>query len=468
MKGTSKIFEGSSIVWKPLSGSQSNFLQCTIFEALFEGTRGSAKTDALIMDYLKEVGKGYGGEWRGILFRNTYKQLEDIIAKTKKWFWKAIPNAIFNESSYKWKFPGGETLSLRHMDRASDYWNYHGHEYPWIGWEELTNWGSLDCYESMFACCRSSHPNIPKRYRSTTNPYGKGHNAVKERFIDPGPAGTIISDENGQKRIRIHGSLLENHYLLENQPEYVNQLMAISDENKRKAWLFGDWDIVAGGALDDVWDRSKHVIKPFDIPPRWRIDRSFDWGSSKPYSVGFWAESDGTDVTFPDGARRSFPRGTLFRIAETYGWNGRADQGCRKLAVDVARNIVAFEKKMGWFVHPGPADTAIYARHNGPSIAEDMLSVGVRWTEANKSGGSREQGLEMLRKLLSNSLNNPEESGLYVFDTCSHFIRTVPVLPRSERNPEDVDTTTEDHIYDETRYRLLKPRATVKIKRLRM
>jgi hypothetical protein len=457
VKGTSKIFEGSSIVWKPLSGSQTSFLQCPIFEALFEGTRGSAKTDALIMDYLKEVGKGYGGEWRGILFRNTYKQLEDIIAKTKKWFWRSIPKAIFNESSYRWKFPGGETLSLRHMDRSSDYWNYHGHEYPWIAWEELTNWNNLDCYESMFACCRSSHPTIPKRYRSTTNPYGKGHNAVKARFIDPAPAGTVITDENGQQRIRIHGSLLENHHLLDAQPEYIKQLMAISDENKRKAWLFGSWDIVAGGALDDVWDRGTHILKPFEIPKTWTKDRSFDWGSSKPYSVGFWAESDGTDVVMTDGTTRSFPRGTLFRIAEIYGWNGKPDQGCRRLAIDVARDILAFERKRKWNVRPGAADTSIYARHNGPSIADDMLGVGVRWIEANKSSGSREQGLEMLRKVLSNSVNEPEEPGFYVFDTCTHFIRTVPVLQRSERNPEDVDTTSEDHIYDEVRYRLLKP-----------
>jgi hypothetical protein len=79
-----------------------------------------------------------------------------------------------------------------------------------------------------------------------------------------------------------------------------------------------------------------------------------------------------------DGTRKSFPRGTLFRISEIYGWNGKADQRYRKLAVDVARYIVEFERKRKWNVHPGAADTSIYSRINGPSIAEDMMSVGVR------------------------------------------------------------------------------------------
>ena len=41
---------------------------------------------------------------------------------------------------------------------------------------------------------------------------------------------------------------------------------------------------------------------------------------------------------------------------------------------------------------------------------------------------------------------------LYVFNTCPNFIRTIPALVYSQTDPEDVDTTQEDHIYDECRY----------------
>ena len=45
---------------------------------------------------------------------------------------------------------------------------------------------------------------------------------------------------------------------------------------------------------------------------------------------------------------------------------------------------------------------------------------------------------------------------LYVFDTCRHFIRTVPALVYDQRDVEDVDTGGEDHIYDELRYVCMK------------
>ena len=51
-----------------------------------------------------------------------------------------------------------------------------------------------------------------------------------------------------------------------------------------------------------------------------------------------------------------------------------------------------------------------------------------------------------------------ELPGLYIFDNCNHFIRTVPTLPRSERDIEDVDTNAEDHIADESRYRIYQKR----------
>jgi hypothetical protein len=41
---------------------------------------------------------------------------------------------------------------------------------------------------------------------------------------------------------------------------------------------------------------------------------------------------------------------------------------------------------------------------------------------------------------------------MYVFSTCTNWIRTVPTLPYSQKKPEDVDSDAEDHDYDATRY----------------
>lgn len=452
-----------AVAWAPHPGSQALFLACPVFECLYHGTRGPGKTSALGVDFAQHVGQGFGPAWRGILFRRTYKQLDDVVSKLRALYHRAFPGARFNASDYVWTFPDGESLLLRYMDNPADYWNYHGHEYPWIGWEELTNWPSLDCYDVMKSCCRSSHQGVPRKYRSTANPWGVGHNAVRQRFIDAAPAGVPVSDDLGLQRVHVWGHWSENRALLDAQPDYPQQLAADTDPNRRKAWLTGSWDVTSGGMFDDLWSRARHVLPPFQIPKGWRIDRAFDWGSAKPYSVGWWAEADGTEAVMADGTRRNFPRGTLFRVCELYGWNGKANEGNRDSSADIARKILETQRTSeilaGRTVQPGPADSSIFDVADGHCIAEQMERSGVRWERANKGPGSRQNGWALMRERLKAALAQPMEApGLFVFDTCSHFIRTVPSLPRDDRKLDDVDSDSEDHVGDEARYRVLANR----------
>jgi len=293
-----------------------------------------------------------------------------------------------------------------------------------------------------------------------------GNSWVKRYFIDPAPPGAIMTNKQGEQRVRIHGTIYENKALMQADPDYVKRLESIKDVNKRKAWLFGDWNVASGGPLEDYWDEATHVVEPFKIPFSWYVDRSFDWGSAKPFSVGWWAQSDGCEVTLTGGTKRTFPRGTLFHIYEMYGWNGNENEGCNKLATKIAEEIKEAEasedfKKIAGdnIVHIGPADSAIFDEVNGMCIAKDMKRKGVTWAKAKKGPGSRRQGLEKLRRYLDNATKFPmEEPGLFIFSNCRHFIRTVPSLPRSITNVEDVDTNAEDHAYDSCRYRLTAKR----------
>lgn len=458
--------------WAPLRGSQTAFMQCPVFEVLYEGTRGPGKTDALLMDFAQDVGVGWGAEWRGILFRQTYPQLVDVISKSKKWFKRIFPEARFNEASTTWTWPSGEQLLLRHMKREDDYWNYHGHAYPWIGWEELTGWASDGCYKRMMSCSRSTVEGMPRRYRSTTNPYGVGHNWVKLRFrLGGNRRSVLITDsrdpETGElepPRIAIHGHLDENTLLLRAEPDYKQKLVAAArNKSELQAWLHGSWDIVAGGMLDDVWDPAHHVLPNVPltrIPQGWRLNRSLDWGSAKPFSVGWWAESNGEPFAW-EGRLIGTVRGDIIRVAEWYGWNGRPNEGGRMLAVDVAEGILDREEDWGLEgrVKKGVADTNIFDDNNGVSVARDMAKKGVSWDPADKGPGSRKQGWEQLRKLLKNGIppadGEPrEEPGLFVMSRCEQWLRTVPVLPRDDKDLDDVDTDAEDHAGDETRYRI--------------
>lgn len=478
----------AEVAWSPHPGSQTIFLACPYREALYTGTRGPGKTDALIMDFAQHVGQGYRDAWRGVLFRHEYKPLEEVVTKTKRWFHKIFPDARFlaSQSSYKWVFPEGEELLLRAFKKPGDYWDYHGMEFPWIGWEELTSWPDLECYHLMKSCNRSSHSDVPRKVRATCNPYGPGHNAVKNYFIDQAPQGQPFEPDTSAARealaeigveetvkkgerlkaVHIHGHYSENRALMESQPDYPASIaQAARNPEQAKAWLSDDWDIVAGGMFDDVWDRSVHVLDgwaPSETPEHWRIDRAFDWGGSAPFSVGWWAQSDGTEA--PDG--HTYPRGTLFRIAEWYGWNGTPNEGLRLTDKEIAEGIAEREREMGIAgrVQAGPADPSIFNDEysgQGTQYQRMKQAAGVRFVRADNT---RQAGWQQMRQMLDESLKRkpdregrPEGPCLYVFETCRQFIRTVPTLPRSDKNPDDADTDAEDHVADETRYRVMAP-----------
>jgi hypothetical protein len=454
------------VAWAPQPGSQTYFVTSPIFETLYEGTRGPGKTNALLIDFCQHVGQGHGKAWRGILFRQSYPALADVVTKSQEWIPKAFPAARYNESSHTWKFADGEELLLRYMDRLSDYDAYHGHEYPWIGWDELTNWPDLRCYDKMKSCCRSSRAGLPRKYRATANPFGAGHHAVKARFIDAAPRGVPVTDEYGNQRVTLHGHWSENAYLMANDPEYVARLQQATqdDPDQAAAWLDGNWDVAAGTFFGGVWSRQHHVLAPFTIPASWRVDRAFDWGSSRPFSVGWWAESDGTHAVMADGTTRNFARGSLFRVGEWYGCKpGKPNVGLEMDGADIAKGILERQKARwpGRVILAGPADSSIYDVQDGHCIGDSFRKAGVNWQHANKGPGSRKNGWQLMRDRFGAAKRKPlEEPGLYVFATCLDFIRTVPMMPRDEIKPDDVDSKCEDHIGDETRYRVLAERST--------
>ena len=254
--------------WAPQPGSQTAFMSCPAEEVIYEGNRGGGKTDALLMDFAQHVDQGFGAEWRGILFRQTYPQLSDVIVKSHKWFPMIWPGVVYNDSKHVWTWPTGETLTFSYGMREKDYIQYHGKSWPWIGFEELTTWADPTFFLRMFSCIRSSMPGMPRKIRITTNPYGPGHNWVKTRYhlpVAPGEMYGGLIEENGEdgvalpERISIHSHLDENQILLTADPGYKGKLIAAAKGNASllKAWLHGSWDIMSGGMLIPVFG-NKH------------------------------------------------------------------------------------------------------------------------------------------------------------------------------------------------------------------
>lgn len=499
----------SNVIWEPLPGSQVLALSAPVNNILYEGTRGPGKTDTQLMRFRRLVGRGYGKFWSGIIFDRQYKNLEDIISKSQRWFGEFDDGAAFSAAGGggRWKWPTGERLFFRHIKKPNDYWNYHGHEYPFIGWNELTKYPTSELYDAMMSTNRTSFipeknpvyidrrdyengvwtlvtkkhpyamkmmlPDIPLEVFSTTNPFGPGHNWVKRQFIDVARPGQVVKkvinvfnprtqerEDIVRTQVRIFGSYKENRYL---SPEYVAELESISEENKRRAWLWGDWDVVAGGAFDDLWKDSVHIKPRFKIPSNWSLDRSLDWGSTHPFWVGWWALANGESVKLPNGETFTPERGSLILFNEWYGTKEvGTNRGLKLSAKDLALGIIEHEASMrkGNFysgkIYPGPADNQIsnVNERDTDSIEKIMRDNGVSWKMSDKSHGSRKVGLQLFRDRLQASLNG-EGPGIYFMDHCTAAISTIPVLPRDEDEPDDVDTDAEDHPWDGTRYRVL-------------
>lgn len=443
------------VLWAPQPGPQTALLSCPADDVLYGGARGGGKTDALIGDWVSHADR-YGRGARGVIFRRSYPELEEILTRSQEIYGPL--GAVLNVSRMTWGWPNGALLKMRHLENESDHMKYQGHSYSWMAFDEITHWPSAQHLDRLRACLRSAL-GVRSQLRVTANPGGPGHSWVKSRYVDPAPPMTSFPSEDGGRRVYIPARLDDNQALVRNDPNYWRRVEAAAGgrEDILRAWRYGDWNIVAGGMFDDCFGPGS-VLDPFPIPDSWRIDRSFDWGSSKPFSVCWWAESNGEQ---PRGQARFFPPGSLIMMAEWYGSTGKPNEGTRMLAVEIARGILEKERSMDVTrrVRSGPADPSIFASENGVNIADDMARIGVRWDAASHAPGSRIAGWERMRRmLLENKKPRPEEPVLAFFSTCRHALRTIPTAPRDTRKPDDVDTASEDHIADAVRYRVMGTR----------
>lgn len=467
------VYNGCKLVRAPQYGSQMKFVQSPIYETIIEGNRGGGKTDSGLMRYAQHVGKGYGAMWVGIIFRNTVPQLGDVIKKSNEIFPALFgpEGASYNQNQKCWTFPGGEKLYFRHINRIEHYRDYHGWEVPFMHFEELTSWADDKCYKNGMSLSRCKNPEVPLIYGGSTNPSGIGHNWVKKRFRLPIPKGRVIGqvlqdiNEEGSRspfRVAIHSEFSENRVLSESNPDYLDIVCsAATSAQQVAAWKHGSWAIVSGGMFDDLWEEKHHIVRGFKIkgiPSSWRVYRAYDHGQSRPFSVGWWAVSNGEVMKIADKKYGSVP-GDVFRIAEWYGCGHSDNEGLNMSADDIALGILAREREMGLAgrVRVGTADSAIFDDYQpGKSVAGDMQKKGVRWYPADKGPGSRIQGWQQIRLYLKNALpvvgGTRENPGMFISEHCVDFLRTMPVLPRDARKSDDVDTQSEDHIGDETRY----------------
>jgi hypothetical protein len=445
------IPEEREVIFKPNAGPQTEFLAAPEREVLYGGAAGGGKSFGLLADPMRYFSVP---EFNGLILRRTNDELRELVWKSQELYPKAYPGAKWQEKKSQWVFPSGAKLWMTYLERDEDVLRYQGQAFSYIAFDELTQHPTPFAWTYMRSRLRTTNPDLPVFMRGTTNPGGPGHQWVKSMFIDPAPAGrpfvaTDIEtgepllypdthDKAGQPlfyRRFIPATLRDNPYLFD-EGTYEANLLSLP-EMQRRQLLEGDWAIAEGAAFSE-FKQSVHVTEPFDIPSEWRKFRSCDYGYSS-YSAVHWFAIDPSYET-------------LYCYRELYV--------SKHTGRDLAKAVLDAER--GESVQYGILDSSCW--HNrgqiGPSIAEEMISIGCRWRPSDRSAGARVAGKNRFHEVLKVD----EETGIpgiVFFNNCRQIIADLPVIPSDPKGTDDIDPRYKnDHAYDSVRYAIMsRPKA---------
>lgn len=474
IKGVSEIFEegeenfSSQQYFLSIGCDPKNYIR----EAMYFGSRGLGKTVMVSVDYAMGVGKGYA-KYNGIIFRQESKSLETV---------KDICNSLFKEffgeenfvfkmskADYYFQFWDGSKLYLAHGDSKEDYdTKFHGQEYEKIYIDEAGVRKDMKFYKLIKTCLRSSatatNKNIaPLTIRCTANPEGDAYDELESYFMPTGIPGTPVNN-----KVAIFGIMDENEYIDQGYLESFEEMT----QAEKDAYRYGIKSERTGTFFAECFDTTTHFIKPFKIPNNWTVDRSLDWGTGSPFSVLWFAESNGESFRNGNGNLCFVPKGSIFVIHEYYGCKSKNElnTGIYLDAADLSQNILQFDRhlrntvlSMNHKIHDGPADNSIW---NDKELTKSKCVAklledggrGTKWKLSNKNKGSRKSGAEYIRSMLNSAKKNkPDFPHLYIFNTCSYLKTNLLNLKEDPANLGDVISKgVPDHDYDALRYRLLQ------------
>ena len=437
-----EVEKAQEIIFKPNPGPQTDFLSAGEQEALYGGAAGGGKSYAMLADPVRNFNNPLAKQ---LLVRRSTEELRELISVSKQLYPKAIPGIKWLEREKTWIAPSGASLWMSYLDSDDDVLRYQGQAFSWVGFDELTQWATPYAWNYLRSRLRTtSQSNLKLYQRATTNPGGPGMQWVKKMFVDPAPAGQAFwatdietgevihwpkgHSREGQplfKRRFIPATLFDNPYLSEDGLYEANLLSM--PEHLRKQLLEGNWDVNEGAAFPE-FNRKIHVCEAFEVPRSWVKFRAADYGYGSYTGVLWFAIA---------------PTGQIFIYRELYV--------SKVTAENLADLILDVESED--HIRYGVLDSSLW--HNrgdrGPSLAEQMIKKGCRWRPADRSKGSRVAGKNKIHQLLQIDQYSGEP-GIQIMDNCTKLISQLPAIPLDKRNPEDVDTNAEDHLYDALRY----------------
>lgn len=339
------------------------------------------------------------------------------------------------ELGFKWmeqaaqcRFPNGSVIECGHLEDEAAVQKYLSAEYDLIILEEAVQY-KPDAIMELMSRARTSNDRVKELGGPwvwlLTNPGGPSHALLRSLFIDRDPDVETYPAMAKYYKPEEWSHLFTN---LDDNPYIDEDYAAIALSGLRKARYeqlrHGDWD-AAEGTFFEGFARGTHVRSVQLQTPVQGVIEAMDWGYTSP---GCWvAVAHVGDNHWHVIGEWKFSKHTPQEVAEGI-LKRRRELGIARVSYTVG-------------------DPAMFAKQRGESVAETMGRYGVPIRP-----GDNERTLGWMR-LMSAFRLAPDGVPWLTYDpSCTYSIRSIPALLADKHNPEDVDSSLDDHAADAIRY----------------
>lgn len=402
-------------------------------------------------------------EYSGIIMRRTFEELErnhlekalreitkiNTYFQDEKFGYEKMEAADYVSTKHRIRIKvhgkgKDSTLLFGHCQNDGDEEKYLGDEYDGFYPDEGATFLKkqvMGVAGRLRSTKRVGGHRLMPRLGMTSNPGGSQTLWLKDYYIDK--LVDKIREDNPKYKPEhyafIQAMLYDNPWLMDadgTYDTYEGRLFEYAKDRRRQL-LLGDWTALAGQFFPEFSDKVH--VKRIHIPDGCKIEMWMDWGYDPHYGIALWAAI--------------LPNGRIY-IFHEYKFNG--EHARQKLvASEVAKNIRRITKEdvlpmtKTRRLSKSVADPAMWGKEgtSGEDYAETFARNGVHLIKADNS---RELGWGRLRHWLRAAPDG--DPWLIIDPDCVTTIRTGGGLVRDKKNPDDVDTSGEDHPWDTLRY----------------
>ncbi len=424
------------------------------------GGRGGGKTQVLPFIVFRHCMQ-YGEHAKVEIFRRQWRdlaQLKDLfISVFAMLLQDRDVRKYWNKAESKWTLPNGATVEFSQCDTREDYERHHGKSYSMLIFEELPSWDNPLLFDRLRSTLRQ--PNTIRRIICTGNPGGVGHGWVYEAFAKHHREGerisTFVEKTTGEIFAYVHSTLADNPFL---PPSYRRQIDAMSERDPAlaEAWITGSWTIMSGNYFATVLSTQRNKTKPWletwGDRPFWSFVIGYDHGTSAPCAFTLIAIAN-ENCRGGDGTH--YPRDSVVLIDELHSaQQEHPNKGQGWPIEEIAERAIEWLERRD-LAPRAIADDACFADHGTTSIASVFSQYGVRLLPAQKGG--RVAGWTILRDLMAKAepAQHRVDPAFYYASNCVYFEECAFAAKNDDRNREDLDTDTADHVLDSLRYGLV-------------